>query len=236
MAEEKSKNIRILIKHLAFYSIPFLSLNILFPLNRAIALSSIWAIICHSIIDLIKYYLLKDGKNNLRVRAYFIDQGLHIITLLIISRLFTYQAIIFKSFGIIEDILIGLNLPLFGILKWILALVLVYKPSNITFIKMFSTFKPRQIVNKFDLKSNLEIRSQEKLRTGGIIGLLEKIIILFFLNLNQPMAAGLVLTAKSIARYDKISKNPNFAEYYLIGTLTSILMVILIQQVVFVIL
>ena len=32
---------------------------------------------------------------------------------------------------------------------------------------------------------------------------------------------GLVLTAKSIARYDRISKDKDFAEYYLLGTLLS---------------
>lgn len=31
-------------------------------------------------------------------------------------------------------------------------------------------------------------------------------------------AIGLVLTAKSIARYGRISKEKNFAEYYLLGT------------------
>ena len=38
---------------------------------------------------------------------------------------------------------------------------------------------------------------------------------------------GLVFTAKSIARYNKISENPAFAEYYLIGSLFSILSALL---------
>ena len=37
----------------------------------------------------------------------------------------------------------------------------------------------------------------------------------------QISAVGLVLTAKSIARYDRISKDQEFAEYYLLGTLLS---------------
>ncbi len=47
------------------------------------------------------------------------------------------------------------------------------------------------------------------------------------------MAIGLVLTAKSIARYDKISRSSTFAEYYLIGTLASLIMVLLIHALVF---
>jgi hypothetical protein len=39
--------------------------------------------------------------------------------------------------------------------------------------------------------------------------------------MNQYAAMGLVLTAKSIARYDKITKDEKFAEYYLLGTLLS---------------
>ena len=47
--------------------------------------------------------------------------------------------------------------------------------------------------------------------------------------MNQYSAIGLVLTAKSIARYDKIAKEPDFAEYYLLGTLLSTVAVILIS-------
>lgn len=43
----------------------------------------------------------------------------------------------------------------------------------------------------------------------------------------QYAAMGLVLTAKSIARYDKITKDERFAEYYLLGTLLSTASVVL---------
>lgn len=39
-------------------------------------------------------------------------------------------------------------------------------------------------------------------------------------------AIALVFTAKSIARYDMISKNQGFAEYYLIGSLFSMISVL----------
>ena len=41
------------------------------------------------------------------------------------------------------------------------------------------------------------------------------------ISVDQYSAVGLVLTAKSIARYDKLSKDQIFAEYYLLGTLLS---------------
>ena len=45
--------------------------------------------------------------------------------------------------------------------------------------------------------------------------------MLLFIAMNQYTAMGMVLTAKSIARYDQITKEQTFAEYYLIGTLLS---------------
>ena len=56
------------------------------------------------------------------------------------------------------------------------------------------------------------------------IGTIERIII--FISIGQYSAIGLVLTAKSIARYDRISKEKDFAEYYLLGTLISTVSVI----------
>ena len=56
---------------------------------------------------------------------------------------------------------------------------------------------------------------------GRFVGTLERMILLMLISLKQYSAIGLVLTAKSIARYDKIAKEPEFAEYYLLGTLLS---------------
>jgi hypothetical protein len=63
-------------------------------------------------------------------------------------------------------------------------------------------------------------------KAEGFIGLLERLIMLILLSINQYSAIGLVLTAKSIARYNKITENQEFAEYYLLGTLLSTVIVI----------
>lgn len=49
------------------------------------------------------------------------------------------------------------------------------------------------------------------------------LLMVIFIAIEQYSAVGLVLTAKSIARYDRISKDQIFAEYYLLGTLLSTL-------------
>ena len=60
---------------------------------------------------------------------------------------------------------------------------------------------------------------------GAVIGILERIIIAVLLFAGQYAAIGLVLTAKSVARYEKL-KDKEFAETYLLGTLLSTLLVV----------
>jgi hypothetical protein len=64
--------------------------------------------------------------------------------------------------------------------------------------------------------------SAHALRNAGMyIGWLERFVILTALLMRSPATAGLVLTAKAIARYPEF-KQVRFAEYFLIGTLLSI--------------
>jgi hypothetical protein len=70
--------------------------------------------------------------------------------------------------------------------------------------------------------SQPEGETQEQLRNAGMyIGWLERFLILTALLLHSPATAGLVLTAKAIARYPQF-KHVRFAEYFLIGTLLSL--------------
>jgi len=62
---------------------------------------------------------------------------------------------------------------------------------------------------------------------GARIGYLERIFVLTLVILGQYGAIALVFTAKSIARFNEL-KEREFAEYYLIGTLASILISLLI--------
>ncbi|MBN1454629.1 MAG: hypothetical protein JW945_00030 [Methanomicrobia archaeon] len=57
---------------------------------------------------------------------------------------------------------------------------------------------------------------------GLVIGILERIFVLTRVLYGQFTAIMLVLTAKSIARFEDVKKR-EFAEYYLIGTFTSML-------------
>lgn len=57
---------------------------------------------------------------------------------------------------------------------------------------------------------------------GSVIGILERVFTLTLVLVGQYAAIALIFTAKSIARFEEL-KNRKFSEYYLIGTLSSIL-------------
>ena len=99
-------------------------------------------------------------------------------------------------------------------IKWGVLLLLILKPGNITFRKLFSKYE--------DLRDD----ASSEPGAGALIGSLERVLCAIFLALDQYAAIGLIYTAKSIARFKKIELNQRFAEYYLIGTLFSILFVL----------
>jgi Protein of unknown function (DUF3307) len=74
------------------------------------------------------------------------------------------------------------------------------------------------------VKRNVEVvgETMNELENAGMyIGWLERFVVLTALMLQSPATVGLILTAKSIARYPEL-KSVRFAEYFLIGTLLSL--------------
>jgi hypothetical protein len=67
--------------------------------------------------------------------------------------------------------------------------------------------------------------SEDELEAGSLIGSLERWLILFLGVAGLWGTIGLVVAAKSIARFEEL-KQQAFAEYFLVGTLTSVLVAI----------
>ncbi len=59
-------------------------------------------------------------------------------------------------------------------------------------------------------------------RRGRVIGWLERALLLILISLGQWGAVGFVLAAKSVARFREL-EDKRFSDYYLIGTLASLL-------------
>ena len=62
---------------------------------------------------------------------------------------------------------------------------------------------------------------------GRTIGILERMLITPLIFVGAYEAVGLALAAKSIARFDQL-RDRRFAEYYLIGTLASVALAVVI--------
>lgn len=61
---------------------------------------------------------------------------------------------------------------------------------------------------------------------GFLIGVLERWLILTLALVGQWSAIGLVVAAKSLVRMDRFHDDKSFAEYYLLGTFSSLLLAI----------
>lgn len=175
------------------------------------------ASLVHLIIDVGKFYYFRALSKNKKVTVrkekniFFTDQILHLLSLMIITYLYVKNVGILAINNLLSDFLKISGLSTESLVSWATALLIIHKPSNIAISKVLNIYKP------------LEKTSYQKNdhNAGRFIGSIERIIMLVLISLHQYSAIGLVLTAKSIARYDRISKEPDFAEYYLLGTLLS---------------
>ena len=111
-----------------------------------------------------------------------------------------------------KEVFVNSNMS--NILRLLLFFSIIGKPINEIFKTFFSRF---QVVQ--DDKSLVQ-------GAGAVVGILERLIMGIFVLTGQFAAIGLIFTAKSVARYNKISENQSFAEYYLIGSLFSMISVL----------
>lgn len=222
LARDKNLSTRKLLEHGFIYTIA--SIIIILPIySPALLTASICLSISHIIIDFVKYTYIKDPimKDNyppVKERSiYLIDQFLHIACVFAIAYILAAKNIEIVLSPSIEAAIGIIEIPYIEFFSWCLIFLLIWKPANITIKHLLCLNRPSEVNGK---------------KAGGFIGILERLLILLFLSINQYSAIGLVLTAKSIARYDEISKDKDFAEYYLLGTLLSTLIVISVYLIV----
>ncbi|MEI8200437.1 MAG: DUF3307 domain-containing protein [Eubacteriales bacterium] len=224
MSKRKDSSMKWVLAHSLFYWLStMLVLCLCFSLNIFVLGTAAAAL--HAIIDILKYQYVKKLRKGSRINAgidrniFFADQLLHIICLIFIAYIAVLQNIPFRFSSPVLGFFGIVKIDALAFVCWAAALLIIHKPANILISKILTIYKPE---NKDD-------ENKKDNNAGRFIGTIERIIILIFLSIGQYAAIGLVLTAKSIARYDKISKEKDFAEYYLIGTLISTLAVIVVS-------
>lgn len=222
MVRKKDVWFKYLVLHSIVYGLVTLIIVKLICINfENIYLSII--IFSHFLVDAIKYLLkknkfIKEHQKNI----FIIDQVIHIAILMAVSYFMIKSGKSYNYNVMILDILNIIGISIQSIIVLIVQMLLVHKPANIFIVNIMQSYKP-------DNKENSDTENTKK--AGRMIGTIERIIMLFFLLIKQYSSVGLVLTAKSIARYNKISEDKEFAEYYLLGTLLSTICVLLISMI-----
>ena len=210
-SEKKRKMLKPLLLHCFIYFIifeivllPILQFKKLFLLGVIIS-------VLHFLIIFIKNKLEKSfPQRRLQIWIFSINQLIHFALLIGMYYIFN-----------LENSVTNLYINLQGyenfktIILYISVFSIIFEPASVFIRKLFIS-----ISSKTYPKENLE-----ELKAGNIIGKLERIIIAILLLNNQFGLIGFVLTAKSIARFKQM-EDKDFAEKYLIGTLTSFLIVL----------
>ncbi len=236
LAEKKVQNPGALALHLLIHAGLLAGVNgVVYGLvgyDPAMIQSSCFILITHAIIDFIKYLVNRHTEIR-KDLVYCADQFLHLLMIFLASQYF-------GGFRIDQA-----HLDL-SILRWILLVVLITKPANITFKLLFSKYSTQQsfiqpatqrvaivsvsalTVKAIPLRQRKQSNEQSAtvLGAGALIGTLERLLTALLLLAGQYTLIGIVLTAKSVARFDRISKDQAFAEYYLLGSLFSLLWVV----------
>lgn len=217
MSDNKEKKFKWVMLHSMVYIIMMIFVSI--PvMNLSVFIMDIAVSIMHMLIDVAKFVYIKVKKGKIDEKRIFImDQVIHIVCLMITAYIAVKINIQLNEISPFKDFFTVMNISEIVIVKWILALLIIHKPMNILIQKLTKDYKPVQD-NQLFKRDN---------KAGRFIGSIERIIMLILISFVQYSAIGFVLTAKSIARYDRISKDKEFAEYYLLGTLISTMSVLI---------
>lgn len=205
LAEKKTKKFRYLLKHALIYAV-IMAVAMLF----SIPVSLVWIplgiiAVSHFLIDWIR---VRCDKKYITPEAHFAsfvaDQILHI--LLVYGSIFVFH-------------LNGQNtswisawmeqLPLNTIIRYVLIFIIITDPASV-FVKKISIY----------ISGGTNCNHTTEPPVGSIIGKLERFIIALLVLYGEIGAIGFVLTAKSLARFKQL-ENQDFAEKYLVGTLSS---------------
>lgn len=196
-------------KHLYYHILVHLVVLLIFFINEITKyLSGILVIITlHYLIDLAKIYASKKEILS-EFKLFLADQCLHFLTLFLVINFYF-------PIKLSENDLLTENFY-----SVVIAIILTLSVTPIL-IKMF--FQRWEKDMNFDTKESLK-------NAGLYIGIIERIFIIVFININFYEGIGYLLAAKSIFRFGDLtnSKDKKLTEYILLGTLLSFILAIAI--------
>lgn len=197
-------------KYLYYHIAVHLLLLLLFFFNQiaAVWLGILLITISHFLIDLTKIYCEQNTKIN-KFTIFITDQLLHFAVIAIVVN-------IYFPYSLKADMLFSNKALLI-----LLTLLIISSVAPIFLRIFFSRWSKSMVSNEHTPEESLKTESLQG--AGKYIGILERILIVVFINTGFPEGIGYLLAAKSIFRFGDLtnSKEKKLTEYILIGTFMS---------------
>ena len=216
MAEEKNKKCRIMIKHGIYYMVSTIAPFFFFIASLIQWLSILLVPLLHIIVDITKSWLCQKSFFKKHQGTLFVaDQFIHILVIACVAYFYATEAAIAYSWLGIQFskfyTTLDTGLSLHEIIRLACLILFLGKPVSI-FVGLI-------------LKSVTTKETNTDPKAGRIIGILERYLTVILILLGQyaALAVSLTFTAKTLTRFNKISEDKDFAEQYLIGTMSSLL-------------
>lgn len=149
----------------------------------------------HVVIDVVKVHMAPDT-----LRTYLLDQSAHLLVLLL-AVMWLPDALLAHWWPPLSTDMIQVALVLSGLI----AATMAGGPAIGHLMARF--------------KSDAQPEGLEY--AGRIIGLMERGLIFLMVMIGEPSGIGFLIAAKSILRFDTVSRDQKLSEYVIIGTLAS---------------
>lgn len=230
LAQEKKRKASALIQHCIIYGACVLTAALALC-GRAAFYGGTAAALGHAAIDGAKFYFphrLKSLKTKMERRKGWVlaaDQMLHLVVLT--AAVLLWPAPILPWVSELLTVLSCIY-SLSGILRLGCLLLFLGKPANIT-LKLCNC-KPD--TGETPTADGQKTAAADR-RAGAVIGTLERLLTAVLFLLDQYGAISVVFAGKTLTRYQRIVENSEFGEYYLTGTLGSLLLAVLSTMLLF---
>ncbi|MEQ6247816.1 DUF3307 domain-containing protein [Sulfitobacter sp. HNIBRBA3233] len=149
----------------------------------------------HTLIDAVKVHLLRDT-----LRTYLGDQATHFCVLLG-AALFVPTAVWHPLWPPLSADLIQIALVVSGMI--------------------LASLAGGPAVGHLMVRYKADAQPDGLEYAGRIIGVMERALIFLLVMIGEPSAIGFLIAAKSILRFDTVSRDQRMSEYVIIGTLAS---------------
>jgi hypothetical protein len=192
-------------------------LGLLAPfLNSGLALGLVVLSVVHVTLDAVRSRAL--GTRGTSLAAFFADQALHLLASVVLWRVLVSTGTLAGSRWLVGGAWVN------GYVRW----------SAVAAGYVFNTGGGTRVVRGVLQRFPKAVPSSPddsggEYAMGRVIGCLERYVAVTLVLFDQWAALAFILVAKSIARFPKFRErsDKDFAEYYLIGTLTSMLVALL---------